>query len=288
MNLQHETIVKIQNLINEETQYRSGPELVGFFNKLGFSDTYGDGFPSRWAYTQQKLYAINGTTRISECLKTLFSPIKFVGKYNNLDMHIEELNRYLLYDGYSVIRKGVKIEIVTIDESDLTEFNFEDSNDSLEIRKIRDSFFAAPLTLDSALAAVLKRRFDEIELSRKCKLSLATVLLCGSTLEGVLLIFAKNYPEEFNTAKAAPRNRNGKVLPYNKWTLANLIDVAKEIGRLNEDVKRASRDLRDFRNYIHPHLQAVEDFSPNEDTAKLSCFVLGLAISQLVKSTSNQ
>ena len=284
MDLQPETIVRIQQLINEDTQYRSGPMLVGFFNELGFSDTYGDGFPSRWTYTQQKLNLINGTARISECLRKLFSPIKFVGRHNELDMYIEELNRYLLYDGYSVVRKGVKIEIVTLDESDLSSFSIDDSDDGLEIRKQRELLFAAPLTLDRALAAVLKRRFDEIELSRKCKIPLATVLLCGSTLEGVLLIFAKNYPVEFNTAMAAPKNRNGEVLPYNKWTLANFIDVAKEIGRLNEDVKRASRDLRDFRNYIHPHLQAMEDFSPNEDTARLCCFVLGLAISQLVKS----
>ena len=53
-------------LINEETEYRSGSKLVGFFNKYGFSDSYGNGFPSRWMYTDEKLKAINGTSELDK------------------------------------------------------------------------------------------------------------------------------------------------------------------------------------------------------------------------------
>ena len=45
MILQKKTLEKLRNLINEETEYRSGPKLVQFFNELGFNDTYGQGFP---------------------------------------------------------------------------------------------------------------------------------------------------------------------------------------------------------------------------------------------------
>ena len=52
MILQSQSLKKLGSLINEETQYRSGPQLVQFFNELGFSDARdGQGFPSRASYT---------------------------------------------------------------------------------------------------------------------------------------------------------------------------------------------------------------------------------------------
>jgi hypothetical protein len=45
MILSKKALEKLRDLINEETEYRSGPKLVQFFNKLGFTDSYGQGFP---------------------------------------------------------------------------------------------------------------------------------------------------------------------------------------------------------------------------------------------------
>ena len=52
MILQDKTLEKLRLLINEETEYRSEPQLVNFFNDLCFNDSYGQGFPSRWLYPQ--------------------------------------------------------------------------------------------------------------------------------------------------------------------------------------------------------------------------------------------
>ena len=39
--------------------YKSGGELVDFFNKyFNSSDTYGQGFPSRWYYVSEKIKSI--------------------------------------------------------------------------------------------------------------------------------------------------------------------------------------------------------------------------------------
>ena len=46
MILNNKTLEKLQKLINEEIEYKSGPQLVQFFNSLGFNDVYGQGFPS--------------------------------------------------------------------------------------------------------------------------------------------------------------------------------------------------------------------------------------------------
>ena len=53
MILSHKTLEKLREIINGDNtkRYRSGPKLVEFFNRLGFRDTYGQGFPSRWVYT---------------------------------------------------------------------------------------------------------------------------------------------------------------------------------------------------------------------------------------------
>ena len=58
MILQEKTLQELRVLINETIKYRSGSELVKFFNKLGFNDVYGQGFPSRWAYILMKNYQI--------------------------------------------------------------------------------------------------------------------------------------------------------------------------------------------------------------------------------------
>lgn len=66
MNLSKKSLEKLRELINEETEYRSGPKLVKLFNSLGFNDQYGQGFPSRWMYTDQKLEVINNTARLDK------------------------------------------------------------------------------------------------------------------------------------------------------------------------------------------------------------------------------
>lgn len=47
MIINDKSIKKLRDLINQETEYRSGPKLIEFFKDLGFNDTYGQGFPLR-------------------------------------------------------------------------------------------------------------------------------------------------------------------------------------------------------------------------------------------------
>ena len=75
MQISQKTIEKLRTIINEDTEYRSGPQLVTFFNDLGFNDSYGQGFPSRWMYTEEKIKAINGTAELDKCIKNIFAPI---------------------------------------------------------------------------------------------------------------------------------------------------------------------------------------------------------------------
>ena len=90
MKLQQKTIKQLRILINEKTEYRSGPELVKFFNNLGFQDTYSQGFPSRWCYTEDKLNQINGTEKIEKLKLKAIPPLSVrtpINEYPIFEFH---------------------------------------------------------------------------------------------------------------------------------------------------------------------------------------------------------
>ncbi len=151
------------------------------------------------------------------------------------------------------------------------------------IKKEFKEVSVSSLKLNGAITDILNQRLQEIKKCLNSKASLACIFLCGSTLEGILLGVALNHPRKFNQAKASPR-KEGKVLQFHEWTLSNFIDVAKETEIINEDVRKFSHVLRDFRNYIHPYQQASHKFNPDEHTAKLCWQVLKLAIYQVAKN----
>ncbi|MGV8934507.1 MAG: hypothetical protein ACOH1I_07775 [Gallionellaceae bacterium] len=139
----------------------------------------------------------------------------------------------------------------------------------------------ARLNVDAQLQAVIEQRIDEIHRSLKAEAALATIFLCGSTLEGLLLDAATKQPQQFNSSKSAPKDRDDKVMQLHSWTLDSLINVAHEVGLLSLDVKKYGHALKDFRNYIHPRQQASQGFRPDQHTAKISWQVLQAAIADL-------
>lgn len=147
---------------------------------------------------------------------------------------------------------------------------------------IEYTFSLNSLKLEGSLITVLQQRLNEIERGFKAKNPLSVVLLCGSTLEGILLGYAVKNTQKFNQTKAAPKHKQTqKVLPIQEWTLSSLIDVSHELGLIDLDIKKHSHALRDFRNYIHPFEQMSSGFNPTEHTARISFQVLKAAIAQL-------
>ena len=112
------------------------------------------------------------------------------------------------------------------------------------------------------------------------------VILCGSTLEGLLYEVALRHPADYNRAAAAPR-RNGKVRPLPEWTLNDLINTSRELGVLGEDVVKFAHAVREFRNYVHPRQQVQDGFRPRQVTAQIARHVLRAAIEDLGTRRSN-
>lgn len=140
------------------------------------------------------------------------------------------------------------------------------------------------LKLDGTVLGVIEKRISEIKINLESGASLSAIIMCGSVLEGILLGIASSNMRRFNESTISPKDKtSGKVLPFQDWTLSNLIDVAHNVGMLGLDVKKYSHSLRDFRNYIHPFQQMYSGFSPDKDTAEISWQVLKAAITDLSK-----
>lgn len=282
MILNSKTLEKLRLLINEETEYRSGPQLVNFFNDLGSKDIYGQGFPSRWAYTDNKLSQMNGTPELDKCIKAVFAPVNFIGNYDALDKHISSFNEFLAFDDWKVVRTGKEISFTKADK-----INFETKREVNEEDFINQEFDETSiydLNLDGFISDILNSRIQEIKANLKANAPLSAIVIIGSTLEGILLGFASKNPKDFNQAKAAPKDKEGKTKYYQDWSLSNFIDVAYELRFIQEDVKKFSHSLRDFRNYIHPYEQMTSGFNPDIHTAKLCWNVLKVAMIQLAKN----
>jgi hypothetical protein len=85
--------------------YRSGPNLVSFFNAYGADDVYpmGGGFPSRWAYAEAKLTAINDTPQMAEAIEAVFDPLVFERGNIEVQPAVDDMNKYLRRDGLQVV-----------------------------------------------------------------------------------------------------------------------------------------------------------------------------------------
>lgn len=286
MLLSEKTLESLREMINERTEYRSGPKIIQFFNGLGFNDVYGQGFPSRWKFTDDQLSKINGTAKIDECIKRVFAPINFVGRMGELDQLLTDFNQYLAFDKWRIERSGAELQFHRLEKVVVQEPPTPKQHEDDFLRRDFSEVRFDGLGLESSVLAVLEQRVKEIEKCYSSGSPLAVILLAGSTLEGVLLGVASSHPRDFNSASAAPKDGNGKIRKFHDWSLNSFIDVARELGLMEYDTHKFSHALRDFRNYIHPFEQLASGFSPREHTAKICLQVLKAAAHDLRANVS--
>lgn len=290
MYLNDRTIRELREIITGDNcaHYRSGPDLVSFFNRLGFKESYGRSFPSRWYYTEEKLKAINGTPEMDKCIRNAFAVQDFIENIAGLDELITHFNKYLAFDKWQVVRDNAEITFRRQDKIVIKSEQVQKPElRQDEFLKLQFTVDVDSVILDQSLAEIIKKRFAEAEVCAGNGAPLAAVILIGSILEGLLLSVALCYPQLINKAATAPKDRNGCVKKFQEWTLSNMIDTAAEIGILHEDVKRFSHELRNFRNYIHPYQQSLTQFYPDKQTGLICLQVLKAAFAQVEEYKKN-
>lgn len=98
-----EAIGKIATGDGQLSTYRSGPQLVRLFNDFGANDVYGQGFPSRWQYAEDKVRSLNGSEAIGALLCQLLDPREFMDTEHSANEAVQYINERLRYDGYEVV-----------------------------------------------------------------------------------------------------------------------------------------------------------------------------------------
>lgn len=88
--------------------YLSGPKLVEFFNEFGGNDQYGQGFPSRWKFAEDKLREHNDSETLAAIITEALFSARFLDSEFSADVCAGHVNQYLRFDGFEVKLVGDK------------------------------------------------------------------------------------------------------------------------------------------------------------------------------------
>ncbi len=244
-------------------------EFAEFFRDAVVKDIYADKYAYNGDSKAKRLRAfweVEPDAIVGKLLLELLDVWKYI-RIRDGEPNVEA--RYVECKKIASRLLGVKIKEVVNKEEEFLKKKFE----GISVNKLK---------IDSSLLPILQNRIDEMSLCLNSEASLAAIFLAGSVLEGVLLGTAIGAPKEFNKAKSAPKDKNGKVRLFQEWTLSQLIDVAYELELVGLDVKKFSHVMRDFRNYIHPYAQLLSGFKPDKHTAQICVQGLNAAIANLI------
>jgi hypothetical protein len=202
---------------------------------------------------------------------------------SDFSTHLEYLVFHTIFD-YKVLVVDEGLDIyLSVRNGLLSENDIENVQIHIEqiTNEINNKFESAGfplgfknLVLDISHSKVMEDLWIESKKTQKAKAYLSTIVLLGSILEGVL--YYKITKNSENMAKAgrctsAPKDSKQKVLPFDKWSLNDMILVSYKCGWIDEYSYGYSESLRRHRNFIHPFLQLDEMFvMPNEKACEIS------------------
>jgi hypothetical protein len=130
----------------------------------------------------------------------------------------------------------------------------------------------------------LERRWREAQNCVHVEAYTSAVILMGSILEGLLLARAQLSISDAYRASRAPKDKNGKQVSVQDWTLSTLIDVAVDVGWIKSDRGKFSHALRESRNVVHPWQAVISRAEFDEATCKTSWHVLDSSSDDLIAS----
>lgn len=278
------TLEKIAGFIcgNDEKnpEYRSSSKITAFFQRAGLHQFVHDGSTRQW-WVLERLKNCN-REQLAGVLKRLASPREYSGDREKTKSALVQLNEILYVEGFKIKLIGTepKFEKITVDFSDAGE------NDN-ELKPLPAPDFLA-LGLEYGVGELLKNRWDESQRCIDAGAFLSATIIMGSMLEGLLLGVFQRSPAAVNRCPSAPTYRGtGKVKNFSNWKLAEMIDVAHQLGWLGLDVKKFSHSLREFRNLIHPYEQMATQMNPDADTCGISWLVVQAAVNDLAEQLQN-
>jgi hypothetical protein len=149
--------------------YRSGLQLVKFFNQFGSRDVYptNGGFPTRRIYAQDKIRELNGAAVLRTLVAKTVDPREFNNTEKSVDEAVVLLNDNLKYEGYEVVRDGrffavrdlgaplVKLDASARVPDELTQLTIDENIRKCEAKLSEGDFSGAITNARSMIEAVL-------------------------------------------------------------------------------------------------------------------------------------
>lgn len=173
--LTSKTIKQISDIFNgdidkELFKYKSGPSLIEFFNfNFDYSDSYGQGFPSRWTYTADKILELIETGKIDDFFNLILNKQylmreKSINQVEAVELGekiYKKINEYLTIDEYKLVKKGGEYKLVIenedmefVKEGGFAKIYIQKSTGKI-IKQLHDEFFT-----DISIKSRFKREFE--------------------------------------------------------------------------------------------------------------------------------
>ena len=130
----------------------------------------------------------------------------------------------------------------------------------------------------------LDRRWREAQKCVHVEAFTSAVILMGSILEGLLLARAQLSLSHAYQSPRAPKDKAGKPVALQDWTLSTLIDVAVDVGWLKTDRGKFSHALRESRNVVHPWQAVTSRTAFDQATCRTTWHVLDSSTEDLIAS----
>jgi hypothetical protein len=131
---------------------------------------------------------------------------------------------------------------------------------------------------DKKLRKILERDYLEIQRAYLAQCWKAVVILCGGLVEAILIDLCLSNSLQAVGATVAPKQRD-----ITRWTLSELVSVARELKLISSGAEKLSHSLREYRNLIHPGKEIREGFKFGTEEAKLAVEVVNIIYRDLSK-----
>lgn len=124
---------------------------------------------------------------------------------------------------------------------------------------------------DPNITKIVDRDYNEIQRAYISKCWKSVIILCGGTIEAILMDLLALHQEEIKQAESAPNKPD-----ISRWDLSQLIDVAVELKLVKEGVGKLSHPLREYRNLVHPGNEIRNNLYFDAEEARISLEVLNM------------
>ena len=131
---------------------------------------------------------------------------------------------------------------------------------------------------EANIRRIIERDYDEIQRAYISKCWKSVIILCGRTIEAILMDLLISHDTEAKQAKSAPNKPD-----ISRWDLSELINVAVELKLVTEGVEKLSHSIREYRNLVHPGNEIRNRLRFDAEEARISLEVLNILHRDLSK-----